>query len=661
MSEATKAVFLSYASQDKEVAKRICDALRAAGIEVWFDQSELRGGDAWDAMIRKRIKECALFVPIITPTTNARAEGYFRLEWKLAVDRSHLMADDAPFLFPIVAGDVADATARVPDKFRDVQWTRLRLDETPAELADRVARLLRSAGASPIENREQKTVNRAAPPPAARFQWWMIFPIVGMVMGLVFAVIPFFRSVDRAVKQTYRNGHPAPPPTSDPKPQTSNPAPTAPSDRAQVTSSVQDSSSAGAEAIERGVAPVAPANGPQEKKEVGPVSPASRLAEKAITILDRVDVAREDLTLAEDLAQQAVKLDPSDGEAWAASSLAHGVYIYRGWDPSPARREESRVAAERAIRLAPKSVNARLAQAGAWASFNVNKAETEKLLREVLQEHPDHQPTLRFLAVIVLGRGQLEEALALNERSAALPGGDPLALYNNSRYLLQAGRQDEAYRTLQRSIAQKPFSSALVMKTLMEIYQKGDLAAAEATQRQIPPAVLLEDRANYISGLLRYYRRDAEGALRMWSSFPREAYADFQNEGPKGILIGYAYELDGRDAAAKIEWRTALALADKRLAAAPNNPARHYERAHLLACLGETAAATEALRTYEQLAGVKLGANAPMSFDLALIYARLGRYDELFAHWPGATPNRIRLDPRFDKVRADPRFATVVK
>jgi len=48
------AVFLSYASQDAEAAARICDALRAAGIEVWFDQSELRGGDAWDAAKQRR-------------------------------------------------------------------------------------------------------------------------------------------------------------------------------------------------------------------------------------------------------------------------------------------------------------------------------------------------------------------------------------------------------------------------------------------------------------------------------------------------------------------------------------------------------------------------------------------------------------------------------
>lgn len=96
MSErASNAVFLSYASQDAEVASRICDALRAAGIEVWFDQSELRGGDIWDRKIKQQIRECALFLPLISANTNARAEGYFRLEWKLAVDRSHLMADDA--------------------------------------------------------------------------------------------------------------------------------------------------------------------------------------------------------------------------------------------------------------------------------------------------------------------------------------------------------------------------------------------------------------------------------------------------------------------------------------------------------------------------------------------------------------------------------------
>src|ERR1700720_2250825 len=101
-SKPAGAVFLSYASQDAEAAGRICEALQAAGIEVWFDQSELRGGDAWDQSIRKQIKTCALFLPVISRNTHDRVEGYFRLEWKLAVDRSHLIAADQTFLLPIV-------------------------------------------------------------------------------------------------------------------------------------------------------------------------------------------------------------------------------------------------------------------------------------------------------------------------------------------------------------------------------------------------------------------------------------------------------------------------------------------------------------------------------------------------------------------------------
>ncbi len=45
MSE-NPAVFLSYASEDVQTAGGLAQAMRAAGIEVWFDKNELVGGDA---------------------------------------------------------------------------------------------------------------------------------------------------------------------------------------------------------------------------------------------------------------------------------------------------------------------------------------------------------------------------------------------------------------------------------------------------------------------------------------------------------------------------------------------------------------------------------------------------------------------------------------
>jgi TolB-like protein len=138
----TGAVFLSYASQDAETAQRICAALRSAGVEVWFDQSELRGGDAWDQSIRKQIKTCALFLPLISKHTHERAEGYFRLEWKLAVDRSHLIMANKAFLVPVVIDETADDDENVPDKFREVQWTHLSAGETPPWFVTRIQQLL---------------------------------------------------------------------------------------------------------------------------------------------------------------------------------------------------------------------------------------------------------------------------------------------------------------------------------------------------------------------------------------------------------------------------------------------------------------------------------------------------------------------------------------
>jgi hypothetical protein len=58
MALSASTIFLSYSAEDAHSARRLCRALRAAELDVWFDQSELRGGDAWDASIRKQIRGC---------------------------------------------------------------------------------------------------------------------------------------------------------------------------------------------------------------------------------------------------------------------------------------------------------------------------------------------------------------------------------------------------------------------------------------------------------------------------------------------------------------------------------------------------------------------------------------------------------------------------
>jgi tetratricopeptide (TPR) repeat protein len=1024
-AEPTRAVFLSYASQDAEAARSICEALRQGGVEVWFDaDGGLEHGDEWDAKIRRQIKECVLFIPLISANTQAREEGYFRIEWELAAQRAMGIASGVPFILPVVIDDTREPEALVPDRFRAVQWMRLPGGALPPEVKARLLKLW-SHRTGALKHESARSESRPVPgsvpseprpEPPRRPPWWAYALAAGLgaiaivwwwrspakpaektapvvagkaavatsqaeqLVAQAFATVerlnytrddlsaaedrvrqatelesfsakvwgarawisgvwllrnwdvsakrrqdtenfarralaldpnepdalnalaevmlkqgafaqaealtrqalkrrpghqwslsllsaalgnlgrteegiailherverdpsdvlarydlamayvsgggggdprradaalaqldaalavqplvsflsvkaqilgswkgnlpamratvaeleklpilertedqplvtaiwcamlerdptrmlaaaaltarPYFahsvvqgprawylahahrlagqggparvawQSAETAVRDRIREnpnsarvqmelavvlawlGQP------EELARVPDPAPNTPDRRlkAYAYAGLGDAARAAPyirEMLNKTVfvtdhtlaldpwwdkirgqpefeAIVAEGKAPSGTAVAPPVtpapalSPARELAAKAHALLLGLEATREDFALAEEYCQRALKLDSTDAEVCATYAQLNSAFVYRGWEATPERKEQCRVWAERAIRLAPKSVQARLAQAGAWSTFGINRSETEKLLRELLAEQPNDRAIIRFLASMVLSRGGLEECLALGERAAALPGGDPLALYNNARILWQRGQQARAHDSLLRCLAQKPFSSALVLKAIMETHWRGDLAAAEAAMKEIPASSLLEDRANFTVGLVHYYQRRTDAALKAWGAFPREFYNDFHYDGPKGLLLGLAYELDRRDAAARTEWRTALQAVEKRLVTAANQPALHFQRAYLLACLGEKPAAEEALRTHEELAGIKLTPGSHLPSDLAIVYLRLGRWDEVLAH-PPTSATRLRLDPRFDAARKDARFQKLLE
>ncbi|MBI4622569.1 MAG: TIR domain-containing protein [Verrucomicrobia bacterium] len=194
MSDPAKAVFLSYAREDIGAVRRIADALRGFGIEVWFDVNELRGGDAWDAKIKKQIHDCALFVPIVSASTQARAEGYFRREWSLGVDRTRDMAASRAFITPVVIDDTRPDEAEVPEEFLRYQWTHLPHGAPTPQFVDQVKGLLekphapgRSSGtgahSSSIHRSEAAPRQKRKPAPLA---------VVGAAVAVAFVAVAYF-------------------------------------------------------------------------------------------------------------------------------------------------------------------------------------------------------------------------------------------------------------------------------------------------------------------------------------------------------------------------------------------------------------------------------------------------------------------------------------
>ncbi len=587
-------------------------------MEVWFDRDELVGGDAWDQKIRRQIKTCALFIPLISANTNARAEGYFRLEWKLAVDRSHLMADDAPFLLPVVIDDIAETAARVPDRFREVQWTRLDLKDTPESLAARVARSLRAdapdpgrpPGRSPrnIQPRDSDGASSPARDPAMR----RVYIIFGLIVSLFFIVRLWWTHEDK------------------PSPKSAQTVPVHP--------------------------PTPPAP---------PVSEARQLAVRARALsVDKYNSKAEDYAAAETMLKRALELDPGDAEIWATASLLNFLYTSRGFDRSPARGAAAHSFAERALTLDPNSVSGLFAL-GRWQFGYDDATIAEGTFRRVLVLDPNYPGALMALGQVCDRRNEVEEAAALFDRAALQPSLAPLVYYNKFLLYFQRGLFEQADVAVRRSIELAPSAVSDAGLAMLKLTWKGDTAGAADVLAKGRLADRVEPRIIWVTALVQLCQRDSELALKTIGRFPGDYIQDNWFSGPKSYLVGRAHALAGRTAAARLAWEAALAMVDTRLKATNDNLVLHVTRGELLARLGEVEEARRELRVVIELGR---GDELPWFVSPARISTALGDADqavpilrEQLAHsgrnvgWP-LTTALLRLDPLWDNLRGQPAF-----
>ena len=189
-------VFLSYASADRAAARALRDTLVSAGLDVWLDEEELAGGEAWDTKIRNQIRTCTYFMPVISTTTEARREGYFRREWRLAVERTLDLADDVMCLVPVVIDDTRDTSARVPEKFLTVQWLRVPGGAATPELRQLADKLvagdaLADPPAPAVEPtpRSERKDRKAAPAPPPPFPVFPAYPEPGHHFRFLYNIV----------------------------------------------------------------------------------------------------------------------------------------------------------------------------------------------------------------------------------------------------------------------------------------------------------------------------------------------------------------------------------------------------------------------------------------------------------------------------------------
>jgi hypothetical protein len=118
-------IFISYARSDKVAVKNIYDKLaNLNSIKPWMDVNEILGGEKWDTVIRRAIRDSQLFLLCLSRNSIQR-RGVLQREVKIALDVLEDKLETDVFLIPtwIETGPVPQDD--IPENLAEYEWVNL--------------------------------------------------------------------------------------------------------------------------------------------------------------------------------------------------------------------------------------------------------------------------------------------------------------------------------------------------------------------------------------------------------------------------------------------------------------------------------------------------------------------------------------------------------
>jgi TolB-like protein/Flp pilus assembly protein TadD len=385
---------------------------------------------------------------------------------------------------------------------------------------------------------------------------------------------------------------------------------------------------------------------------------------------NRPDHFRDDSLKAEELFEQAIKLDPKFAAAFAGLSMVES-WMYHSFEPTQARREKARLNADESLRLQPDLPEGHLALG---FSYYYGDRDYERALAEfemAKRDLPNEAQAYMAIGAIQRRQGKWAESTANLEKAAALDPKNASILVNLAYSYMAVRNFEAADKTIDRAIAVAPQSFATVgLKAYLAAAWRGDLSVAETQFSAIPLEVDSNGVVTWVrSGMLMWQRKFPE-ALAVVQKFPGETLMTYTTAPvPKAFLEGTIHFLKGDKPTSQIEFEKARVVSEQLLREAPEDPARHAQHGLILAALGQK---EEAIK--EGKKAVELLPESRDAFDgpqytayLAQIYAWTGELDEAFRLLDHllTVPNGVvvpilKLDPAWDPLRKDPRFQALI-
>jgi tetratricopeptide (TPR) repeat protein len=418
---------------------------------------------------------------------------------------------------------------------------------------------------------------------------------------------------------------------------------------------------------------------PEERKtgaSATPPSEAAQLAARALALIVKVGFTRDDLAPAEDFARRATEKEPDSAAAWGVRAGVQAAWIFRNWDSSEKRRQDTQTFANHALALDPNEPEALLALGHVLRRQGAFE-QAEALLRRAIAANPNHVRLARALGFTLSGHGRNAEGRVVLQELVRRVPRDPLVRYELATtygsYGPGGGTPENFAGVLEQldaALALQPFSSALVMKAALVGGWRGDLPAMRAVLDQLdrlPLAERSEDRSVAIAmwaGVVEHRpdRVEAAAALTARNYFDDSILLLH----PKSWSLALAHRLAGKDNTARADWQAAEAVLRQRIKDDPDNMNYPVELAATLAWLGQREEAARLVGAIEPV--WKEGPTPNRSRLLALYYAALGDAARAAPYLPQTIDQSpftsrqvVPLDPWWDKIRGAPEFAAALQ